>query len=137
MFLRKQQENNNLDPALQYQKKRLFHARLSTCISFLSFCMLAVLIFSLAPSLFSLTARLDTISQNLADVDIAKMSQNINTLTEKTSEGIDTLLGEAAITLGEASKTLSSLNELDIEKLNQSIDDLAAIVDPLAKLFGR
>ncbi len=54
---------------------------------------------------------------------------------------IDTMVGNVDALVVENTQALSNaiekLNTIDLEKLNQSIDDLNAVVTPLLKLFGR
>ena len=51
------------------------------------------------------------------------MADNVNTLVGENTEGLQ--------------KTVEKLNQIDLEKLNKSIDDLNKVIAPLAKLFGR
>lgn len=68
----------------------------------------------------------------------------LDTLAEKAGEsldGIDDLVGNAnqiVVDNSEAlDETIAKMNEIDFEKLNQAIDDLAKVVAPLASLFKR
>ena len=58
---------------------------------------------------------------SLAEVDF--MVGSVNKLVEDNTEDL--------------TEAMDKLNSLDIEKLNQSIEDLNAVIAPLAKLFGR
>ena len=58
---------------------------------------------------------------SLAEVDV--MVGSVNKLVEDNTEDL--------------TEAMDKLNSLDIEKLNQSIEDLNAVIAPLAKLFGR
>ena len=48
--------------------------------------------------------------------------QNINNLTIQAT--------------GDLSDTMSRLNSVDLEKLNQAIDNLNKTIEPMAKFFG-
>ena len=58
---------------------------------------------------------------SLTEVDV--MVGSVNKLVEDNTEDL--------------TEAMDKLNSLDIEKLNQSIEDLNAVIAPLAKLFGR
>ena len=58
---------------------------------------------------------------SLAEVDV--MVGSVNKLVEDNTEDL--------------SEAMDKLNSLDIEKLNQSSEDLNAVIAPLAKLVGR
>ena len=63
----------------------------------------------------------DQAKRSLREVDV--MVGSVNKLVEDNTEDL--------------SEAMDKLNSLDIEKLNQSIEDLNAVIAPLAKLFGR
>ena len=69
--------------------------------------------------------------------------KNLNNLEELTTELNEAHLSETVnninnLTLnatGDLSKAMSKLNSIDLETLNQSIQDLHDIIEPMAKLF--
>ena len=70
-----------------------------------------------------ITAELETITKELSTVDWNKLSTDI---------------GETAVQAQESMKIAGDAVEaMDIETLNEAIRDLKAIVEPLAKLFGK
>ena len=70
-----------------------------------------------------ITTELETITRELSTVDWNKLSNDI---------------GETAVQAQESMKVAGEAVEaMDIETLNEAIADLKAIVEPLAKLFGK
>lgn len=63
------------------------------------------------------------VTEDLSDADLPGLIDNLNGLVTESGAGIQ----EAMETLG----------AVDIETLNEAIGDLQAIVEPLARLFGR
>ena len=46
-------------------------------------------------------------------------------------------LGDVEASLEEMHRALNVISQFDVESLNKSIGDFAAIVEPMAKLFGK
>ena len=68
---------------------------------------------------------MESVTQALADADLGSMVENVNTLT-----------AESQSVVSEAMKKLDTIN---IKTLNKAIEDLADVVEPLAKvskIFG-
>lgn len=65
-------------------------------------------------------ANLDTVAQDLADADLGSMVEKVNALTADSQ----TVITEA----------MKKLDAIDIDTLNQAIQDLADVVEPLAKV---
>ena len=63
---------------------------------------------------------LNTVTQALADADLGSMVENVNTLTSDS---------QTAVT-----EAIEKLDTIDIETLNKAIQDLADVVEPLAKV---
>ena len=73
--------------------------------------------------------------EELTELDkIAKLAEESLDSVDTMADKINTLVGENTDGL---LKTVERLNEIDLEKLNQSIDDLNRVIAPLAKFFGR
>ena len=71
----------------------------------------------------SVLANLETTTQELASLDFGSMM-----------EGIDTLVATGQDSL---QQTMEKLNTLDFTAMNKAIKDLAAVVEPLARLVNR
>lgn len=66
---------------------------------------------------------LNRIAADLEEADLPGLIRNTQGLISQSSEGV--------------SQSLQKIETLDIDTMNQAIADLASIVEPLAKLFGR
>ena len=66
---------------------------------------------------------LEQVGRNLAALDLESMVRNMDSLAVYAQESLQ--------------QTMEKLNTIDIETLNQAIQDLAKVIEPLAKFFGR
>lgn len=66
---------------------------------------------------------LETVTSDLAEVDLASMVNGVDSLVSDSQEGVK--------------QALDKINELDITSLNQAIEDLSAVVKPLAEFFSK
>ena len=72
------------------------------------------------PQINTVMANLEAVTEQLASVDLAGMVTDVNSLVTTAQKSLDLSMG--------------TLNELDMETLNKAIQDLADVVEPLAKL---
>lgn len=106
------------------EKKLLFWSRV-TGISALAaaLCLMAVAfaLISFTPQVRELLAGFEEISAELKDMstEITRVLRSLN------EQGLSEIYG-----------TLDSIQQIDIQRLNDSIDSLYRIIDPLASLFG-
>lgn len=70
-----------------------------------------------------LVADLEEVSRQLAQADLGGIAEDVSALVTSSQSGVE--------------ETLEKLNSIDLETLNKAIADLAAVVQPMAKLFGR
>ena len=70
-----------------------------------------------------MTTELETITKELSTVEWTSLSEDISDMATQAQESLAT-----------ASK---AVDELDIETLNEAIQELQTVVEPLAKLVGR
>lgn len=96
-----------------------------------------------------LVATVNDFSDELADVDVESIVSSLESLTQQldaipwaeVAENINGLAVTAQESLGQVEKSLggaiTALNTLDIEKLNQAIGDLQAVIEPLAAFANR
>ena len=68
-------------------------------------------------------ANLEEVSTQMAEADLTALVENVNQLVDTSQVGLE--------------ETLEKLNTIDLETLNQAIQDLADVVQPIAKLFNR
>lgn len=66
---------------------------------------------------------LASVTAELEEADLPGLISNLDGLITESGDGIR--------------EAMESLNEVDIDTLNEAIGDLQAIVEPLARLFGR
>ena len=83
------------------------------------------------------TEELNSVASTLNQVDFVGMSESISELTEQGKDTLNTALGDVEASLDSMQTALDNISKLDVDGLNQSIADLSAIVDPMARLFGK
>ena len=65
---------------------------------------------------------LETVTEELAAADLEGLVTNVNGLVSTSQSGVE--------------QALEKLNAVDMQTLNRAIEDLAKVVEPLAKLAG-
>ncbi len=122
-----------VDPAaeqLKLLKKIHFMGVVRTIACLLVCLILAGSALYVLPGVNQLVGRLNVVVSNLEQIDINLMTESVTNLAVSGTEGIETALVQV-------STALETINRLDIEGLNKSIADLGAVVEPMAKLFGK
>ena len=94
------------------------------CVIFLAAALVLV------PRIVDLSARADAVVRNLESITAELEEVDFKGI----AENLDALVINSQTSLQEAT---AKLNGIDLESLNQAIQDLAAVVSPLARLFGR
>lgn len=105
------------------RKKTLFWTRITGISSLIVLlCVLAVttVLLRYQPRVNTILGNLEQISTEL-DAGSRELTRTLNSLN---NEGLSKMYG-----------TLENIQKIDINKLNQSIDSLYQVVDPLARLF--
>ena len=74
-----------------------------------------------------LTHELNTV---LEESQITELLNNANSLIEESGDSLTKALENVDV-------ALNTINQIDIETLNEAIADLKKVIEPLAKLFGR
>ena len=129
------QEEHNKEMAVT-EKAQLKYQKLAFAMSALSaFFMLAVLVIVICLANYivpkvdtiynrSLTSlkNMETITDELNEAHLGETVRNINNLTLNAT--------------GDLSKAMEKLNSIDLETLNESIQNLHDIIEPLAKMFN-
>ena len=105
-------------------------ARLQCLLSLVAavFCVgVFVLIFNFLPQVDAVVTQMQTVlgnleatTEELASLDLQSMVDGIDTLVASGQDGL--------------AQTMEKLNTIDIATLNKAIQDLAAVVEPLAKV---
>ena len=136
------QENEQRE--MKYAKKQ---AKVASIISIVA-CILAIVVigvvFTLLPKINALVVQATTTIESVDTIlgDTRNVVTNLNTVTDDLSKvDMSSLLGDVSglvesteSSLGDA---MTKINAIDIEGLNTAIEDLGAIVEPMAKLFGK
>lgn len=71
----------------------------------------------------SVVTDLEEVSREIAEADLDGLARDVNTLVRTCQASVEEAMGK--------------LNAIDLQTLNQAIDDLAAVVKPLADFFER
>ena len=103
-------------------KKQLQWARWTSIILIVTVSILMIFLVSLFTRLNNTTKNIELVTAQLADADLPAMIEHVNDLVDSSQSSVQS-----------ASRKIDSI---DIEALNQSIHDLNAIIEPLARLFG-
>lgn len=118
--------------------------RLSAQAAFICAAIIALAVAVLIPravktlgGIDAATEELNSVAATLNQVDFVGMSESISELTEQGKDTLNTALGDVEASLDSMQTALDNISKLDVDGLNQSIADLSAIVDPMARLFGR
>ena len=120
------------DPMLEQQKLLKAMYRMSiirTVACLLIFLVIAGSALYVLPGVKRLVDPLSIVADNLEQIDVTYMTESVTNLAVTGTESLETAMRQVTA-------ALENLNKLDIDTLNQSIADLGAIVEPMARLFG-
>ena len=120
------------DPMLEQQKLLNAMYRMSiirTVACLLIFLVIAGSALYVLPGVKRLVDQLSIVADNLEQIDVTYMTESVTNLAVTGTESLETAMRQVTA-------ALENLNKLDIDTLNQSIADLGAIVEPMARLFG-
>ena len=130
-------QNATLEQLAADTKKQRKHERTQAAMSVIrtvaTLVMCAVIcyvVFALAPRVTALLNDVDQITQDIQAMNLPEVAESVTTLATEGTEGINTALEDV-------SRAIGVLEKLDIDGLNKSISDLGAVVEPMAKLFGK
>ena len=120
-----------------YEKKKLLAARITAVASIITLVIVIAGTAFVAPCLMKLSlaleaasASIDSAAKQVIDADLPELSRNIDALVSSSRTAVNNA-NDAA------SAALEKIEALEIEKLNDAISDLSAIVKPLARLLVR
>ena len=124
----------------QTNKKQVFYARLQflfTVVAALCCVVLLLSGMSVLPKLQetavqaeAVLTNLETVTTELANVDLNSMVQNMDTLLTD----VDGLVGTSQVGVEQA---MEKLNAIDFDALNEAIKDLSDVIDPIARFFNK
>ena len=118
------------DPMLEQQKLLKAMYRMSiirTVACLLIFLVIAGSALYVLPGVKRLVDQLSIVADNLEQIDVTYMTESVTNLAVTGTESLETAMRQVTA-------ALENLNKLDT--LNQSISDLGAIVEKIARLFG-
>ena len=119
-------------------RQHLRHARLQSFLTLLAALCFVGLVFAVSSIMPRLSGFVDEAEKLLgqAEVVLTNLEEVTEELTElefaQMVEDVDNLVRSSQAGLEE---TLEKVNSIDIEKLNEAIDDLSKVVEPLTKFF--
>ena len=119
-------------------RQQVKNARLQSALAILAALCFVALVFvvsSVVPKLMDFTAEaekllgqaevvltnLEEVTTELTQVEFTKMIDDVDELVSSSQQGLE--------------ETLEKVNSIDIETLNEAIDGLARVVEPLTKFF--
>lgn len=119
-------------------RQQVKNARLQSALAILAALCFVALVFvvsSVVPKLMDFTAEaekllgqaevvltnLEEVTTELTQVEFTKMIDDVDELVSSSQQGLE--------------QTLEKVNSIDIETLNEAIDGLAKVVEPLTKFF--
>lgn len=73
---------------------------------------------------------MNDVNEEIENAELSKLFNNANQLISQSEESLVSALDEVE-------GAVSQFKEIDLKGLNSAIEDLQAVVDPLANLFGR
>ena len=124
----------------QTNKKQVFYARLQflfTVVAALCCVVLLLSGMSVLPKLQetavqaeAVLTNLETVTTELANVDLNSMVQNVDALVTD----VDGLVGPSQVGVEQA---MEKLNAIDFDALNEAIKDLSDVIDPIARFFNK
>ena len=116
-----------------HQRRQTAMSRLQTVFTVgaaLCCAGMLVLVWQLLPELTGVVEQMETVLRNLksvtaqlASADLAQMAENVDALVITGQQSLE--------------QTMAKINAIDLETLNKAIEDLAKVIEPLARFFGK
>ena len=120
-------------------RKQVAYARLQFLFSAIAAICCAVLLFfglKILPQLQEAAVQAETVLSNLesvttelAQADLSGMVENVDVLVTN----VDGLVGTSQTAV---EQTMTKINSVDFEALNDAIKDLSAVIEPIANFFN-
>lgn len=122
-----------LEKIEENSRRKLLYSRIQCVFSIISaacFVILLVTVLQFMPQLEILAEQaelvltnLEAVTAELQKLDLSEMVANINSLVTTSQAGVE--------------EALAKINEIDFDALNQAVEDLSSIVQPLADFVKR
>lgn len=120
-------------------RKQVAYARLQFIFTLIAAACCAVLLFSgmkILPQLQeaavqaeTVLGNLETVTTELAQADLSGMVENVDALVTN----VDGLVGTSQTAV---EQTMTKINSVDFKALNDAIEDLSAVIEPIANFFN-
>lgn len=92
---------------------------------------------TLLPRANAALSQVDAVAEQLASVDLVGMAERVDALVVQSSESMDEAMAGLDAGLADLHRALDVVTGVDLESLNESIESLSAILEPLSRLFGK
>lgn len=131
-------EHDLLVELLKEQRKESTMARISMVTSIVVVLGVLISLGILVPRLYTTVS---SIESSVKEMDtLVQTAQTSLTNANKSMDNIDTMINNVNSVVVDNTQSLTdavgNVKAIDIQKLNESIQDLSSIVGPLARLFG-
>lgn len=133
------EETEVLKSLLNKQKKQLFYSRIAGLSLLLIAATIVILCLIIVPKVVNTLNQVDDLlvdTQQMV-VELDKTLEQANGMIDEISSaasGVNSLVEDNQELLTES---VTKMNSIDFEGLNTAIGDLEAIVEPMARLFGK
>ncbi len=125
-------------------RKQLLLTRISAVALAAIFSVVLICAALVVPKTVRVLNDVSAVSDRLDDIELEEMLDDVNRLLETlgpVADELEPLMDNVNDTVLEAQRdmeaALKAIEAIDIETLNEAISDLAAVVEPLARLFKR
>ena len=131
-------ENEMMTELVKNLRKQLFHARLRTLASIVIAAGIIIFLIMAVPAILKTTAQANDIMAKASET-ITLANAAIESVTEMSTsitsmgENMDTFITENAESVA---TVMEKIEAVDFEGLNSAIEDLGAVIEPLAKFFN-
>ena len=131
-------ENEMMTELVKNSRKQLFHARLRTLASIVIAAGIIIFLIMAVPAILKTTAQANDIMAKASET-ITLANAAIESVTEMSTsitsmgENMDTFITENAESVA---TVMEKIEAVDFEGLNSAIEDLGAVIEPLAKFFN-
>ena len=92
---------------------------------------------TLLPRANAALSQVEAVAEQLASVDLVGMAERVDALVVQSSESMDEAMVGLDAGLADLHRALDVVAGVDLESLNESIESLSAILEPLSRLFGK
>lgn len=120
------QQTSLMESLEKLQKKQLMYSRVSAAL----IAVLVIALLSVLPAVFKTLAAAQETMNNMNTVLV-----NANDTILKSQTTLDEVSGLVTSTQSELVEAANKLNSIDFEGLNSAIEDLGAVVAPMAEFF--